>query len=104
MIFLIVTNICLLVISAYLGYRIWYLAGIIADLQDQDDDVVSYVQSLEDTNQFMYEQIKKSYENMQEIDRLGAFEAEDEAGTTFQLLNDVIIKLKEQFDVQEETK
>ena len=38
---------------------------------------------------------------MQEIDRLGAFEKDDEAGTTFQLLNQVITTLKTQFDGEE---
>jgi hypothetical protein len=41
---------------------------------------------------------------MKQIDRLGAFEAEDEAGTTFQLLNQVIEELKEQFNGSEEEK
>jgi hypothetical protein len=35
---------------------------------------------------------------MQEIDRLGAFEKDDEAGTTFQMLSQTITELKEQFD------
>ena len=35
---------------------------------------------------------------MKEIDRLGAFESDDESGTTFQLLNDVITKLKQEYD------
>jgi len=39
---------------------------------------------------------------MQRIDRLGAFEKDDETGTTFELLNDVIEKLKEEFDAEEE--
>jgi hypothetical protein len=41
---------------------------------------------------------------MQKIDRLGAFEAEDEAGTTFDLLKQVINELKEEFDGQSEEK
>ena len=36
---------------------------------------------------------------MQQIDQLGAFESEDESGTTFQLLKEVITELKEQFDI-----
>ena len=40
-------------------------------------------------------------EKMQEIDRRGAFEKDDEAGTTFQMLNQVIITLKTQFDGEE---
>jgi hypothetical protein len=49
----------------------------------------------------MYTRITQSYEAMTQIDRLGAFESEDEAGTTFQLLNQVVTELKEQFDGSE---
>jgi hypothetical protein len=38
---------------------------------------------------------------MQKIDRIGAFEKDDEAGTTFELLKQVIEELKEEFDGQE---
>jgi hypothetical protein len=77
--------------TVYLSYRIWYLAGALAEAQD-------YIEELESTNQFMYNRIAQSYDAMKQIDRLGAFESEDEAGTTFQLLNQVVVELKEQFD------
>lgn len=76
---------------SYLGYRVWFLAGALADSQD-------YVELLESTNQYMYERIEKSYDIMTQIDRLGAFESEDEAGTTFELLKEVVTELKEDFD------
>lgn len=78
-------------IIGYAGYRIWYLAGKLADAQE-------YIEQLELTNEYMYGKIMDSYDAMQEIDRLGAFEKDDEAGTTFQLLNQTITELKEQFD------
>jgi hypothetical protein len=81
----------LLLTAIYLSFRVWYLAGSLAEAQE-------YIEELESTNQFMYERIAQSYDAMKQIDRLGAFEAEDEAGTTFQLLNQVIVELKEQFD------
>lgn len=80
--------------SIYLGYRTWYLAGSLAEAQE-------YIEDLESTNQFMYDRIAQSYDAMKQIDRLGAFESEDEAGTTFQLLNQVVVELKEQFDGSE---
>ena len=46
----------------------------------------------------MYSKITEAYDVMQRIDRLGAFEKDDEAGTTFQLLTEVITELKETFD------
>jgi len=104
MIFLIITNILLLGISIYLGYRAWYLAGVLGDIQEQSDSNIEYIEILESNNIYMYDRIKKSYETMQSIDRLGAFESEDEAGSTFQLLKEVITELKEQFDVETEEK
>ena len=101
MLFFIITTILLLGVSTYLGYRVWYLAGVVGDIQEQTDD---YVRALEASNMYMYDQIKKSYDAMQEIDRLGAFESEDETGTTFQLLKQVITELKEQFDAEAEEK
>jgi hypothetical protein len=46
----------------------------------------------------MYGKIVDSYNKMQEIDRLGAFEKDDESGTTFQLLNEIITQLKSEFE------
>jgi hypothetical protein len=82
----------------YLAYRVWYLAGIIADSQDLDVSNIEYIEGLELTNQYMYDKIVESYNKMQEIDRLGAFEKDDESGTTFQLLNEVITQLKSEFE------
>ncbi|NBQ96898.1 MAG: hypothetical protein EBU12_01445 [Microbacteriaceae bacterium] len=101
MIFLIVTSILLLGISTYLGYRAWYLAGVLGDIQEQSDE---YIKKLEFTNKYMYSQIVQSYENMKRIDHLGAFKSEDEAGTTFHILFETITNLKEEFDVEDQEK
>ena len=85
-------------VVTYLAYRVCYLAGIIADSQDLDSSNIEYIEGLELTNQFMYNKIVESYNKMQEIDRLGAFEKDDESGTTFQLLNEVITQLKSEFE------
>lgn len=77
--------------AGYLGYRAYYLAGSLADAQE-------YIEELEVTNTYMYTRIVDSYNTMQEIDRLGSFESEDEAGTTFKLLLQTITELKETFD------
>ncbi len=97
MIWLIILIIILFGVIGYAGYRIWFLAGKLADAQE-------YIEELELTNEYMYGRIVDSVEAMQEIDRLGAFEKDDEAGTTFQLLNQVVTELKEQFngEAQEE--
>jgi hypothetical protein len=91
MIFLIILCISSLGGLTYAGFRAYYLAGILADAQE-------YIEQLELTNEYMYSRISQSYDVMQEIDRLGAFEAEDEAGTTFALLKETITELKETFD------
>jgi hypothetical protein len=52
----------------------------------------------------MYGRIEKSYDAMKQIDRLGAFESEDEAGTTFSLLNEVVTELKQEFNGSSEEK
>jgi hypothetical protein len=78
----------------YLVFRSWDLAGKLTDAQE-------YIEQLEVTNEFMYGRIVDSYEKMREIDRLGAFEKDDEAGTTFQMLDQVITTLKTQFDGEE---
>jgi hypothetical protein len=90
---LILISVLLAGAAAYLGYRAYYLAGSVSDAQE-------YIEELELTNSYMYSRIEESYTKMQEIDRLGAFEKDDEAGTTFQLLQQTITELKDTFDGQ----
>tara|TARA_R110000868_G_scaffold140466_1_gene356064 strand:- start:146 stop:445 length:300 start_codon:yes stop_codon:yes gene_type:complete len=89
-----ITSVVCLVIALYLGSRAYILAGILADQED-------YYDKVSQTNQYMYMRIKQSLEEMQNIDRLGAFEKDDESGTTFTLLKQVIEELKEEFDAEE---
>ena len=97
MIYLAILSTLLFLGVLYIGYRAYYLAGTLADAQE-------YIEELELTNEFMYSRIAQSYDVMQEIDRLGAFESEDEAGTTFALLKETITELKETFDVETQEK
>lgn len=75
----------------YFGIRAYILAGLLADIQD-------FYETVDLSNQYLYDKVYMAYEEMQRIDRLGAFEKDDEAGTTFQLLKQVIEDLKEEFD------
>ena len=93
MIWIIILIVLLLSGIGYAAYRIWYLAGVLAEAQE-------YIEELEVTNRYMYSKICESYDSMKNIDRLGAFEKDDEAGTSFQLLTEVITELKEQFDAE----
>jgi predicted PurR-regulated permease PerM len=92
----------LVVAVIYLGRRAYVLAGLLADAQDIIDDTQAYITQLEETNKYMFSKIESSYQSMQQIDRLGAFEKDDEAGTTFQMLQQVITELKTEFDDSEE--
>ena len=97
MILLIILCIIFAAIAVYMSYRAYILAGLLADIEEYYIDV-------EKTNVYMYDKIEKSYNNMKQIDRIGAFESEDEAGTTFQMLKQVIDELKGEFDGPEEEK
>lgn len=93
----VLTILILTALCTYLGWRVWWLAGNLAEAQE-------YIEALEVTNQYMYTKIEESYNTMTQIDRLGAFASEDEAGTTFSMLNEVITELKEEFDGTSEEK
>jgi len=85
---------CIVLLSgtvAYFIYRAYVLAGVYSDLEE-------YTKELEDMSQYMYTKINESYESMKEIDRLGAFEKDDEAGTTFEMLRDVIDNLEKEYN------
>lgn len=97
MIFLSILSVLLFAAIVYCGYRAYYLAGMLAEAQE-------YIEELEITNEYMYSRISQSYDVMQQIDRLGAFEAEDEAGTTFQMLKETITELKDVFNDETEEK
>ena len=75
----------------YFIYRAYTIAGVLADTEE-------YVIELEDMTQYMYNQIKYSHEQMKKIDYKGSFEADDETGTTFQMLKDVVNNLEKEFN------
>lgn len=97
-ILLIILCVCLIGVTGYFIYRAYVLAGLLADQSDYTDEV-------EQLSEYMYRMIDEAHRNMQRVDRLGAFGSEDEVGTTFQLLKEVIDNLNTEFNgTQEETK
>tara|TARA_R110000796_G_scaffold232693_1_gene351125 strand:+ start:41 stop:337 length:297 start_codon:yes stop_codon:yes gene_type:complete len=94
MILLSITTILCFGLTIYFSYRAFVLAGLLTDQEE-------YYEQVRQTNEFMYMRITQSYEQMQNIDRIGAFEEDDESGTTFALLKQVIDDLKEEFDAEE---
>lgn len=103
MLFILLLIIFVFVVAViYLAHRAYMLAGLLADAQDVIDERQAYIIQLEDTNRYMFSRIEQSYDAMQQIDRLGAFEKDDEAGTTFELLKQVINELNTEFNESEE--
>ena len=90
----------LLILSGGFVYFVWRsltLANVTADQEE-------YIKELEEMSQYMYQKINESYKEMKRIDRIGAFEKDDEAGTTFDLLKNVITNLEEEFNGEKEEK
>ena len=84
-------SVLLLVGASYLGYRAYILAGLLADAQET-------IEQLDLLNVHMFDSIKSAHDNMKQIDHKGAFESDDEAGTTFQMLNKVLTELNTEFN------
>jgi DNA repair protein RadC len=84
-------------IAAYFIYRAYTLANVSADQEE-------YIQELEDMSQYMYNQIENAYQIIKQIDSKGAFEKDDETGTVFDQLNQVITNLQKEFNAEEEEK
>ena len=81
----------------YFIYRAYTLAGVLADTED-------YIKEIEDLSVYMFTRIEDAYQEIVRIDRLGAFEENDEAGTTFSLLKEVITNLHKDFHGTEKEK
>ena len=88
-IFLSISCILLLIISVYIGYRAYILAGIMSDQRE-------YLDQLEFTYGMLLDKTAAAYEEMKRIDVKGSFESDDEVGTTFALLKQVIDDLYEE--------
>ena len=84
-------------LCTYFIYRAYVIAGVLADTEE-------YISELEDMNDYMYNQIKKSYDEMKKIDYKGSFESDDEAGTTFTILKEVVDNLEKEFNGTKEEK
>ena len=48
----------------------------------------------------MYNQIEASYNQLKRIDSRGSFESDDEAGTVFEQLKQVITNLQKEFNAE----
>ena len=92
-----ISTVVFFISTIYFTYRAYILASILTDIEE-------YYESVAETNQYMYNAIADTYETMQLIDSKNIFETDDDVGTTFQLLNQVITDLKNEFDGETEEK
>jgi len=93
-----IISIIFALVASYLGYRAYVIAGILADQQE-------YTEQLEFVYSMLLDKTTQAYDEMTRIDSKGAFESDDETGTTFQLLKQVIDDLNQEANgTQEESK
>jgi len=92
--------ITIILISGTLIYFVWRALILANKVADQEE----YIKELEDMSQYMYDQINNVYIEIKRIDSRGAFEKDDETGTVFDQLNQVITNLQEEFNAKEEEK
>ena len=90
----------LILLSAGNVYFIWRALTLANVTADQEE----YIQELEDMSQYMYNQINDTYNEMKKIDHKGAFAEDDEAGTTFTMLKNVVTNLEKEFNAETEEK
>jgi len=87
--------------SLFFFIRAYTLAGNLAEQQEIDG---VYILQLETTLKFVYDSVELAHNEMERIDTIGAFKSEDEVGTTFALLKQVIDDLEEQVNGPKEEK
>ena len=93
----IIITILLAGVSTYFIYRAYNMAGVIAD---QEEDI----KDLEEMSTYMYRQINNSFNEIKRIDSKGYFESDDETGTVFEQLKQVVNNLQKEFNAEEEEK
>jgi|TARA_R110000751_G_scaffold201732_1_gene306430 hypothetical protein len=72
--------------------------------EDAVDEADEYVKEMEQWITDFRLTVNDSYDQMKELDTKGAFESEDEVGSVFKGLCDVIYKLNEITNTEDETK
>ena len=93
----IIITILLAGVSTYFIYRAYNMAGVIADQEE-------YIKDLEEMSTYMYRQINNSFNEIKRIDSKGYFESDDETGTIFEQLKQVVNNLQKEFNAEEEEK
>ena len=74
------------------------------DAEDVVEEADEYVKEMEEWIIQFRLQVNEAYEQMKTLDTKGAFESEDEVGSVFKGLRDIIFKLNEITNTEDETK
>ena len=80
-----------LIISA-LVYSVWNLVRKYESLEDEMEFSEKYIN-------LAYDSMKKAYDRMKKIDRLGSFEADDESGYIFNEIKTAMEELNEVYEL-----
>ena len=82
-----------------LGYTTYNLLRKNEALEDEMDFADKYLESA-------FDSMKRAYERMKKVDRLGSFEADDESGYIFEEIKSALEQLNETYnlDAEEEKK
>ena len=96
-----ILSIC--IVSGLLVTAIGFIINLMRKLENAED----YLIELEESNsryKSFFESIRKksnnNYSYMRQLDRLGSFEADDETGTVFEQLNQVVTNLQKEFNAK----
>ena len=75
-----------------LGYTTYNLLRKNEALEDEMDFADKYLESA-------FDSMKRAYERMKKVDRLGSFEADDESGYIFEEIKSTLEQLNETFEL-----
>ncbi len=87
----------ILLLSIFILVEVIISAFIIWNLLRKLDVAISDSESLYNTMVELYDDLQKTFSEMKRIDHKGGFEADDEIGSIFKDLKEVVNKLEEKY-------
>jgi hypothetical protein len=98
--------VALIILLGLFGGSLFVIRNLIIKLEDADDAIEEadeYVKEMEEWITTFRSQVTEAYDKMKQLDTKGAFESEDEVGSVFKGLSDIIYKLNEITNTEDET-
>jgi len=86
----VIVSLSLIIIA--LAYSVWNLVRKYESLEDEMEFSEKYIN-------LAYDSMKKAYDRMKKIDRLGSFEADDESGYIFNEIKTAMEELNEVYEL-----